>query len=427
MHATTGSAPSLFPVYLGGALQLAAVALLLLVLAPAEAAAQCAVCTPCTADPDCAPGYVCRNMGAPAGMRCTQTCQTGTCPGDSVCYNYTFNGATERICLNPNAQQLGNCPASYTCTDDGLRCTGLGTSCTSGAAACSQLDAFTCLTVTEASGATSSYCTCECTSDADCDGRGTCGSNGAGQRFCMTSASSGLCANVTCPQGQVCDPGTGNCVSDPNDLCAGVVCPGGGLCSPATGTCVGGSGTDTSPADTAPDAAADTALATDTSLGQDLASGDMSGGGVSSDVAVPPGGFVLSSIFPSHGLNMVSQQVQITGQGFVPGMTLRLDALTLTAVDITSATTATATVPAAPIGLYTLHGQLPDGRQYSLPSAYQVFPADYVDRGGSATDDEGCACRTVVDGSGMPAPRPLAVLVTMLMVFGLVLVRRRPR
>ena len=53
-----------------------------------------------------------------------------------------------------------------------------------------------------------------------------------------------LCAGVECPEGEECDPATGECVEiPPEDLCEGVVCDDDDLCTtdecdPATGECV---------------------------------------------------------------------------------------------------------------------------------------------------------------------------------------------
>lgn len=389
-------------------------------LAPSEAAAQCRVCESCEQDSDCGSGYVCRNVGAPAGMVCTQICTTGSCPGDSVCYTFTFDGNTEMICLNPDANNQGNCPGSYTCVEDNMACTGLGTDCSGGASACSQLEAFTCLTTTDANGNSQSYCTCECSSTADCDGA-TCGS-ASGSMYCMVDSTTGPCADVMCPMGQTCDPGTGNCVDDPNDLCEGVMCSGGAVCSPATGTCIGGDDTTTG------DAMSDTSAPTDTGgqMSDTQTGGDTASGGdtmTGTDMSTPPGNFVITSVNPTSAPNDRETLVQVNGNGFVAGMTLRLEITNLTNVTVASPTVATATVPAGITpGTYDLNGQLPDGSLYTLPSAFQVTGDGMTMNNGGSSGDAGCGCGTVRTSDERPAwPLGLALALGGM----LIAVRRR--
>jgi len=44
-----------------------------------------------------------------------------------------------------------------------------------------------------------------------------------------------FCRNVTCQNGQICNPANGQCTSDP---CRGVDCAPGMACNPGTGVCV---------------------------------------------------------------------------------------------------------------------------------------------------------------------------------------------
>ncbi len=46
-----------------------------------------------------------------------------------------------------------------------------------------------------------------------------------------------LCAEVTCDEGETCDPVDGECKPDAVDLCAEVTCEGGEACDPETGLC----------------------------------------------------------------------------------------------------------------------------------------------------------------------------------------------
>ena len=48
-----------------------------------------------------------------------------------------------------------------------------------------------------------------------------------------------LCAGVTCPEDQSCDPASGACAITPDDKCANVTCTDGQACNPATGQCEG--------------------------------------------------------------------------------------------------------------------------------------------------------------------------------------------
>ncbi|MDX9724032.1 MAG: hypothetical protein RBU37_25005, partial [Myxococcota bacterium] len=172
------------------------------------------------------------------GKYCTSTpCEIGGCPGDSVCWQYSFSTGTQTFCMNPDANQ-NICNTGWTCSDAST-CAGFGTDCSGGDEICFYVGAATCLTISEG-GVASSFCTCKCTVDADCGAGNRCITLGSGQRYCRPgSSSSGLCDGVVCTGGLSCDPGTGRCV-DPNDLCANVQCPPGAMCSPATGTCIGG-------------------------------------------------------------------------------------------------------------------------------------------------------------------------------------------
>jgi len=67
----------------------------------------------------------------------------------------------------------------------------------------------------------------ECTVDADCDDADLC---------TIDACVSGVCENtaVVCPEGQFCDPSTGNCV----ECLANEDCPTGEVCDTSTGFCV---------------------------------------------------------------------------------------------------------------------------------------------------------------------------------------------
>ena len=205
-----------------------------------EAAAQCTICNMCSTNADCGAGQTCYDFGISVGRYCTMTpCTQGGCPGDSACYTVTLNNdPPTTFCLNPSANQV-ICDPSYTCFDDGQTCHGLGTDCASGAAACTAVGSALCVTITDQTGP-HSFCSCYCATDADCGAGNQCLSLSGGQKACKAGPTAGLCAGVSCPVGETCNIGTGNCVPIGGDLCANVTCPGGAICSPATGTCVGG-------------------------------------------------------------------------------------------------------------------------------------------------------------------------------------------
>lgn len=86
-------------------------------MAPADPEA-CTVCQPCFGDGDCGAGESCVNFDG--GQRCTALCSSGTCPGDSRCFDATdvATGRTTAICLNPDAE-TSFCDPSFICGPDG--------------------------------------------------------------------------------------------------------------------------------------------------------------------------------------------------------------------------------------------------------------------------------------------------------------------
>ena len=56
---------------------------------------------------------------------------------------------------------------------------------------------------------------------------------------CVVTTNVSLCDGKTCPQGQTCNPDTGECQPTTTDLCKGKTCPTG-TCNPLTGNCEGG-------------------------------------------------------------------------------------------------------------------------------------------------------------------------------------------
>lgn len=107
---------------------------------------RCPVCRSCTTNNECGgANAVCLQNG-----KCVVFCQEGgLCPGDSECYNVQGN----YLCLNANADTAGICPDGYSCYDAP-----------------------------------------QCTTNDDCNPGDTCQ-----QGTCV-----GPCANVQCPDGQVC-------------------------------------------------------------------------------------------------------------------------------------------------------------------------------------------------------------------------------
>ncbi len=76
---------------------------------------QCPVCRDCTSSNECGGNAVCSDVGRPTG-KCIVFCsQNGSCPGDAQCFQYSQQGQTYYLCLNPNVNQAGICPSNYTC------------------------------------------------------------------------------------------------------------------------------------------------------------------------------------------------------------------------------------------------------------------------------------------------------------------------
>lgn len=103
----------------------------------------CPVCRSCESNNDCGANAVCIQSG-----KCVVFCQQGgLCPGDSECYNLQGN----YVCSSPDSNIL--CPDDYTCIEIP-----------------------------------------SCTSNSDC----TPGDS------CVAGKCEGPCADITCPQGQIC-------------------------------------------------------------------------------------------------------------------------------------------------------------------------------------------------------------------------------
>jgi MYXO-CTERM domain-containing protein len=171
----------------------------------------CPVCRTCTTQEDCGANGFCTDVGGQ--NKCITTCGTnGSCPGDSTCYRYD----DYYVCLNPDANTVGVCPSSYTCTEatdgDDNPCTGLGNTCdpsTQDFSQCST-DNDACLTMSDGN----SICTCMgCTDDADCGDNGLCTTVSNGQKACVADGdTTDPCDGVSCNAGEVCD--NGQCVDE---------------------------------------------------------------------------------------------------------------------------------------------------------------------------------------------------------------------
>jgi len=141
----------------------------------------------CTLDSHCGTGNTCVDLQG-GGKACVvgvvSPCDGVTCPAGQSC--------------DPNNGQcitLTGCP-------------GLGSSCANNGANCSPANDV-CLT--DASGQ-NPICSCGCTTNADC-GLGVCVPVGDGsQSACIPNP----CDGVSCPNGQLCDIYTGNCLGGPD-------------------------------------------------------------------------------------------------------------------------------------------------------------------------------------------------------------------
>lgn len=154
---------------------------------------------PCVSNSDCDPGLVCDN-----GDCVVPPCESdGDCTGGYIC--------TDGSCVpDQDCPICGPCSVNDDCGAQGI-CIPAG-----------YMDS-------------ESHCTSWCQSSADCPGNTEC------FEVPTDSGTYYLCFNPDadtrgpCPAGYVCEDDS----TDP-DLCAGVTCPEGQVCNPATGTCQGG-------------------------------------------------------------------------------------------------------------------------------------------------------------------------------------------
>jgi MYXO-CTERM domain-containing protein len=168
----------------------------------------CPVCRDCQSNADCGFNGFCADFGG--GGKCIVACSSGgLCPGDSVCYQLDQGSETYYICLNPNAGREP-CPDGYVCKEGSgapvQGCPGLGTTCNADGSSCNVAND---VCIQEANG--NVFCSCTCSTDADCGSGNQCVSVGSG-RACIPGSSSDPCAGVTCPSGQRCS--NGQCVAD---------------------------------------------------------------------------------------------------------------------------------------------------------------------------------------------------------------------
>lgn len=210
--------------------------------------ADCATCLPCMSADDCGgTEFLCAGPEGGGEGICTKLCGTDAdCPGDSQCWG--FEGEEFQLCLNPDANRIGICPASYVCTGgsnpcDGVTCSG-GEVCNPASGACegqgcevcapcddpSDCPTGACYDIGEPVGA----CMVECRSDADCPTATACTAvelvGGGSVNLCLNE---NFETNGFCPSGFVCGPD-----AESRDLCEDVTCPGGQACDPDTGRCV---------------------------------------------------------------------------------------------------------------------------------------------------------------------------------------------
>ena len=196
----------------------------------------------CTYDSDCPGSDEC--FRSSDGNTCATPCTQNTDCGDNqTCMSVSRDGSVKvcadlyPLCLNPDAatsQQI--CPDDYTCSGsdattsdpcDGVSCPS-GQVCDNGqcvdnttGGGCPSLgqtpcpdscgnDYEACLT----SSSLSNFCSCTCSTDADCGDNGLCVVvEGTSDKYCVPdNSSTGPCDGVSCPSGQVCD--NGQCVDD---------------------------------------------------------------------------------------------------------------------------------------------------------------------------------------------------------------------
>jgi MYXO-CTERM domain-containing protein len=223
----------------------------------------CIVCRDCSSQADCGANGFCADLGG--GNKCITNCgDQGSCPGDSQCFqlpspassgqcsstndcdsgeqcyqtqqgNYCLTGCSSsgdcggdqecrnevcydvyHLCLNPDANSEGVCPDTYTCSGGGGTsnnnnggggsCDGLGNPCSAGDFDQCTSDNDICLTTQDGS-----FCSCSCSSDADCGSNGMCVQAQDGNA-CVPGSNPDPCDGVTCGSGEVCEDG--QCVDD---------------------------------------------------------------------------------------------------------------------------------------------------------------------------------------------------------------------
>ena len=174
----------------------------------------------------CPFGFLCRDVPDEGNFCVPDPCLDVVCPDDEQCNSDT--GACEDpcdliMCPEGTTCLLGGC---FDCFDPGFECDE-GENCVlQGAIGICEADL--CFGV-------------ECEADEFCrDGDcvalvcdPACEDD---QRCVEGSCIDNPCFDVTCAEGQVCDPETGECE---NDLCRDVGCPVGQVCDPDTGNCAG--------------------------------------------------------------------------------------------------------------------------------------------------------------------------------------------
>ncbi|MCL4226139.1 MAG: hypothetical protein KJZ91_16875 [Myxococcales bacterium] len=175
----------------------------------------------------CPVDYVCQDLpGPPPGRYCVpDPCRGVTCTGNEVCDSST--GECRDLCANVTCRPGEECRLGF-CLD----CFDLPANCDAGE-----------LCVADAMGVG------QCV-DNPCDpnpcGPGQTCSNGECSSDCAAGCPNGqlcvggvcevdLCDDVRCPDGQVCDPDTGNCRGD---QCGFTSCLPGQVCVPTTGECI---------------------------------------------------------------------------------------------------------------------------------------------------------------------------------------------
>ncbi|MBI3071615.1 MAG: hypothetical protein HYY84_05740 [Deltaproteobacteria bacterium] len=194
------------------------------------------ICAPCVADAECnaQSGGANKCTASTSGKFCTTDCASQSCPDGFSCF------AANHQCLPLARTCANNCALSPTaCLTPQVCLTALGT-CGSKLGICgacgkdAECQGGKCLR-TNAAGTeiAMAYCSRACTGS----GQGNCPSGFACQSGnCVVDGSScnaNRCDGVSCPQGKLCNPGSGQCV----DCVADLQCQSGARCNLTTNTC----------------------------------------------------------------------------------------------------------------------------------------------------------------------------------------------